>query len=101
MDTKPIGAALNRDVSTGEKVEKDLDAFISKRDKERRLSEGERAEEAAWRESARRHNAKLEAEAGRSRLAWEKHLRTVYAARMDEKDRLIETLEGTQPKGAA
>ncbi len=100
MDTKPIGAALNRDVSTGEKVEKDLDAFISKRDKERRLSEGERAEEAAWRESVRRHNAKLEAEAGRSRLAWEKHLRTVYATRMDEKDRLIETLEATEPKGA-
>ncbi len=62
MDTKPIGAALSRDISTGEKVEAELDAFISKRDKERRLSEGERAEEAAWRESVRRHDAARDAE---------------------------------------
>ncbi len=58
---KPIGAALGRDISPGEKVEKDLDAFISKRDKERRLSEGERAEEAAWVESERRAQATRDA----------------------------------------
>ncbi len=53
MDMK-IGAALNREISTGERVEKDLDAFIAKRDVARRRDEGERAEEATWIESERR-----------------------------------------------
>ncbi len=105
MDTseatvKLIGAALSGDRAAGEKAERDLDVLIAKRDKARRQTEAERGREELWAESVRRHNAKLEAEESRSRLAWAKHLRRVYAARMDEKDRLIETLEGTEPKGA-
>jgi hypothetical protein len=46
IDEKPIGAALSRDIGTGEKIEAKLDAFISRRDKQRRQTEGERAEEA-------------------------------------------------------
>ena len=48
MIGEPRGAALNRDIATGEKVEHELDAFIHKRDKERRRTEGDRPEEEAW-----------------------------------------------------
>jgi hypothetical protein len=44
-----------RDISQGEKVEQELDAFVNKRDRQRRESEGERAAEEMYRESCRRH----------------------------------------------
>jgi len=98
---RPIGAALNRDiVATGEKVEAELDHFISKRHQQRVLLEGERAVEESWKESTRRQAAKAEADALYSRLVFFKHLRGVYAARTLEYDRIIETLEGNLPKGA-
>jgi hypothetical protein len=43
-------------------VQKDLEAFIEKRDKQRRQTEGERSAEAAWAESERRYFARLEEE---------------------------------------
>jgi hypothetical protein len=58
IDDMPIGAGLSRDIATGEKVEAELDAFIAKRHRERVATEGERDEEAAWAESARRLLAK-------------------------------------------
>lgn len=61
MDTKPIGAALNRDITSGERAEKDLDAFIAKRDKARRQTEAEHAREELWQESVRRHDASRDA----------------------------------------
>jgi hypothetical protein len=61
MIGEPIGAALNRDIATGEKVEHKLDAFIHKRDKESRRTEGERPEEEAWKESVRRYEAARDA----------------------------------------
>ncbi len=98
MDTIKPGSAADR--GAGEKAEQAITTLIAKRDKARRQTEAEQAREDLWAESCRRHNAKLEAEEARSRLAWERHLRTVYAGRWEEKDRLIETLEATQPKGA-
>jgi hypothetical protein len=72
IDEKPIEAALSRDIGAGKKVEAELDAFISRRDKQHRQTEGERAGEAAWRESERRHEA---ARREANRLAWvEYHL---------------------------
>jgi len=53
-----VGKALNRDIARGENVEAELDAFISRHDKMRRIREGERAEEVAWAESTRIHNEK-------------------------------------------
>jgi hypothetical protein len=50
---QPVGKALNRDISRSEQVETDLDNLIDRRDRMRRLEEGERAEELAWRESVR------------------------------------------------
>jgi len=61
MIGEPIGAALNRDIATGEKIEHKLDAFSRKRDKERRRTEGERPEEEAWKESVRRYEAARDA----------------------------------------
>ncbi len=88
------GRALNRDISTGEHGGSDLEAFLAKRyELSQRRDEG--AGEEMWAASCRRHNAELEAEAGLAKLAWARHLRTVYAARMEEWDKLVQKLEGT------
>lgn len=58
---RPIGTASDRDLggptAPGEKVEAESDAFISRRDKQRPKTEGERDEEALWRASERRAEA--------------------------------------------
>jgi hypothetical protein len=46
----------------GEKVELELDAFVAKRDAQRRRTEGERPVEEMWVESERAYFARLEAE---------------------------------------
>jgi len=99
VDTIKPGSAADR--AAGEKAEQAITTLIAKRDKARRQTEAEQAREDLWAESVRRHNAKLEAEEARSRLAWARHLRTVYAARMEEYEQLVQELEGTEPKGAA
>lgn len=62
MDLMEPGRAECRDIAAGEAVEHELDAFVARRDKERRKTEGERVEEAAWAESSRRHRARQDAE---------------------------------------
>jgi len=47
------------DVARSEAVERDLDAVIERRDRQRRQTEGERAIEEVWRASERRHAARL------------------------------------------
>jgi len=63
---EPIGAALDRDITSsvapGENVEAELDAFISRRDRQRLKEEGERQEEELWRETVRRHKAQRDAQ---------------------------------------
>jgi hypothetical protein len=60
---QPVGAALDRDISRAEVVETDLERFISARHAKRVAEEGrDQAEEQAWIESTRRHNALREAE---------------------------------------
>ena len=61
IDERPVGAALNRDISVGEKVEAEHDAFISRRDRDRRKLEGERESEEAWKRSERRRDAARDA----------------------------------------
>jgi hypothetical protein len=51
---QPIGAPLSRDFVRGEQVEGELDRLIAQRDRRRRETEGDRAEEAAFREGERR-----------------------------------------------
>jgi len=72
------------DIAQGETAESHLDALIAKRHKQRVKAEGERPEEAIWRESERRYNA-LRAREMRAR--WygyhceqaERHRRTLEA----------------------
>jgi hypothetical protein len=46
-------------VERGEMVEKELDTLITRRDTERRKTEGERHVEELWMESVRRYNARV------------------------------------------
>ena len=55
--TAQPGQAIGRDISRGEIVEAEMDAFISRGTASAGKGQGERAEEAAWRESERRHEA--------------------------------------------
>jgi hypothetical protein len=54
------------DIESGERVEGELDGFISKQDKRRRRDEGERAREELYLESTRRHTERQQL-----RLWWE------------------------------
>jgi hypothetical protein len=46
------------DVTHGEQIEMELDAFISKRDKKRRTAEGERPAEESYERNLRAHSAR-------------------------------------------
>ncbi len=83
---RPIGAALNRNLGSptapGEAVEHEIDQFIERRHRDRIRDEGERGEEAVWRESERHHEAARRAENG---AAW-------YEYHLAAADRLRATL---------
>jgi hypothetical protein len=64
------------DVAHAETVEKELDSFITRRDYQRRRSEGERPEEALWRASERRHRERQRREI---RALWYAHFRKMAA----------------------
>jgi hypothetical protein len=90
---KPIGAGLSRDIATGEKVEAELDAFVAKRHRERVATEGERDEEAAWAESARRLLAKRAEEKRAGLAGFYRHLQNVYTSRAAECGRTADFYE--------
>jgi hypothetical protein len=71
------------DVARGEWVEKELTAFIEKRDRRRRQSEGERRIEEAWVESERRYEERRRRE---KRARW-------YGWHLDQAERHRRTLE--------
>jgi hypothetical protein len=50
------------DIAKSEATEKDLDLFITRRDAERRESEGERLEHELWAESVAKYNARRQRE---------------------------------------
>jgi hypothetical protein len=54
----------------GEKVELELDAFVAKRDAERRRIEGVRTAEAIWAQSEREYFARLDEERRLARLTY-------------------------------
>jgi hypothetical protein len=94
------GRFIGRNLPTGESAERELDRFISSRHEKRVATEGERTVEEAWKASEGREEGRRRAEEGHARLVWAKHLRGVYAARKEEYERLVETLEGTDRKEA-
>ena len=75
--TDNLGRAVGREIATGDRAEAQIDAFISRRDAQRRKSEGDTAEEEAWVKSERRRDAHRRAE---NRAAW-------YGWHMDQAER--------------
>jgi hypothetical protein len=80
------------EIAKGEATEKDLDLFITRRDAERRESEGDRQAEEAWAESERRYFARRREE---HRVAWIGYFECLAAAlraRAEEYDARAEKL---------
>jgi hypothetical protein len=65
-----LGQVLSRDIASGAQVDGEIDAFIERRHQQRVKEEGERAQEAAWAESARKH---AQAQRQQARLEWHLH----------------------------
>jgi hypothetical protein len=68
------------DIETGERVEGELDAFIAKRDKQGRQTEGERRLEALWVESVKPYQERQEAD---HRAAWHEYEMRLYRIHSD------------------
>lgn len=69
------------EIASGMHVDAEMDAYIARRDKKRRQEEGERPEEALWRESERRENARRREQ---NRIAWsEYHIGRAASLRAD------------------
>jgi len=86
---------ISRDITKGERAEAELDAFITKREKERVASEGERRTEAAYRMYERRAQARREAERSQGWATYFRRLQITYAGRSEECGRRAEEIEGT------
>jgi len=103
---KPVGAALDRDISRAEVVETDLDCFISARHEKRVKAEvRDRAEEEAWIESTRRANVLREAELREQWCSYQKSQaerhRPVLVSLIEHHEEKAEQLMQPEPKGAA
>jgi hypothetical protein len=84
------------DIARGELVEKELDAMIERRSRQK---DPEEASEA-WQESVRRYNVRRREE---NRLAWCDYFERLSAclrARAEEYDHRAQMLMEEQPKGA-
>jgi hypothetical protein len=101
------GKALKRDISAAETAETSITNLIERRHDRRVAEEGERAEEEAWKESVRKHNAAREAEL---RSAWceyhqdqgRRHRATLEALAAHHEQRAEELMQASlEPKGAA
>jgi hypothetical protein len=85
------------DIARGEMVEKELNAMIERRSRQK---DPEEASEA-WQESVRRYNVRRREE---NRLAWCDYFERLSAclrARAEEYDHRAQMLMEEQPKGAA
>jgi hypothetical protein len=94
------GLALNRDSAAGEATEKEIDAFISKRHRDRIATEGERQAEESWKVSERAYFARRREE---NRLAWcdySARLAGALRARAEEYDQRAARLEDRGRGGA-
>jgi hypothetical protein len=104
-DIQPVGAGLSRDISKGEAVEADLEAFITRRHDYRVAKEGHRPSEEMYEESTRRYQEQMRATA---RVEWHLHhvsqaerlKRTLEALVVDHEEQASKLMD-TQPKGAA
>ena len=70
MDVTEPGRAVGREIASGEAVEHELDAFVSRRHDQRVKSEGERAAEELWEAGARAHGRRQEADERAERVTF-------------------------------
>jgi hypothetical protein len=107
---KPLGRALSRTISAEEmmainQTETGIDSLIGRRSKMFEVEHQEYREEAAWKESTRRHDEQRRQQA---RLEWHLH-HTSQAARLRNTledliahhEQRAEQLMSNEPKGAA
>jgi hypothetical protein len=87
------GRGIGRDIGRGEAVERELDAFISKRHEQRVQAEGERLALEMWQESERRHAERRREE---MRAAWCEYHQGQAARHEEQAERYRD-----QPKGEA
>jgi hypothetical protein len=87
------GRGIGRDIGRGEAVERELDAFISKRHEQRVKTEGERQIEESWRESERREEARRREVNRGGWLSWYRRLERGYLERAAECGRSADALE--------
>jgi hypothetical protein len=95
------GTALSRDIARGESVEYEIDAFISKRHRDRVATEGERQAEESWRASERAYFARRREE---NRVAWCHYFARLAGslrARAEEYDQRAALLEDRGRGGVA
>jgi hypothetical protein len=103
-DIQPVGAGLSRDISNGEAVEADLEAFITRRHGYRVAKEDHRPSEDIYEESTRRYQEKRRAQA---RYRWHlyhtaqaERLRRTLEALAAHHEEQAATLMDVRPKGA-
>jgi ABC-type phosphonate transport system ATPase subunit len=99
------GRGIGRDIGRGEAVERELTAFIEKRNGQRLKTEGERQQEELWKASVRAYEEKRRQAA---RLEWHLHhtaqaerLRRTLEALANHHEEQAARLIDIEPKGAA
>lgn len=95
MDTvRNPGAAIGREIARGEGAEAQIDAFISRRDIQRRKTEGDRETEEMWRASERRQEARRRAENLAGWYGWHLARADLYGRLSAEHEAAAEELMG-------
>jgi hypothetical protein len=98
VDIVQPGRRIGPDISKGEFVEAEIDAFISKRHDRRLVEESHRPSEELWAASERAYFARRREE---NRLAWQGyfcHLAGTLRARAEEYERRAELLTNAEEK---
>ena len=79
MDTmRGPGAAIGREIASGERAETELDSFISRRHEQRRKSEPERELEVAWVAAEKLQEAARRRENRAGWYGWHMHRAELY-----------------------
>ncbi len=73
------GRELSREIAAGEGAESQIDAFIARRDMERRKSGEDQATEDFWKAATLRQEAHRRRENAAGWRAWHEHRATLYA----------------------
>ncbi len=88
------GHALSREIAAGEGAEAQIDAFIARRDTERRKSSGDQATEDFWKAAEQREDAHRRRENAAGWRVWHEHRAGLYARLSDEHAERAEALAG-------